>query len=77
MVEKDSILNDEQLNDVSGGSIYYAKGDSKRPWQAVDDKTGVAIGNYGTSKEAARAAWKNGQSQTEINSDGLKKLRGK
>ena len=76
-MDKNKILDDEQLNDVSGGAVYHAKGDSKRPWQVVDDQTGVSLGNYETSEKAARAAWRNGQSRKEINADQLGKLRGK
>ncbi|MCR5676393.1 MAG: hypothetical protein K6G16_11865 [Lachnospiraceae bacterium] len=74
-MEKNNTLNDDQLKEVSGGAVYLANGDSKRPWQAVDDKTGVALGSFATSKEAERAAWKNGQSQKEIKGSELKKLR--
>lgn len=48
-------VNNEKLDDVSGGAILYAgkhAQDPEHPWEVIDAKTGEIIGSYATKRQA-------------------------
>jgi len=53
-------LNDEELEQVSGGMILYAGGlpecDPYRPWEVIHNNTGEVLSRWSTQQEAEYAA---------------------
>ena len=84
---KDMKLNDDQLDGVAGGAIFYAGGvsgsDPKAPWEVINDsdrkigdaKRGDVVGRFETRDEAMAAASRAGLSQTEISYNMVENLR--
>ena len=73
-------LLDEQLEDISGGGIFYAKditcSDPNNPWEVIDDY-GNVIGRYPTYNKAVYYAGYNRVSMDEYSWKELNDLREK
>jgi len=58
-------VNNEKLDDVSGGAYWYAgkyAQDPEHPWEVIDDETGEIMGSYATKRQAKQEAKLKGSS---------------
>lgn len=83
MNKKDSKLSDNELNNVSGGYIFYAGNiagsESKKPWEVIDNNNGRVLGRFENRDDAVRNARGYGSdpaNDMEINWNQVRKLRG-
>ena len=78
MTEKNRI-NDEELNNVSGGCIFYAKdisnNDPERLWEVLNEK-GEVLDRADTREKAIWLAGKHGVNFDEVNWNDVIKMRG-
>ncbi|HAG69622.1 MAG TPA: hypothetical protein DCL38_06585 [Lachnospiraceae bacterium] len=81
---KNNILNDEELNAVSGGFLFNASGiqgsDPNHPWEVIDNTNGNVLGRFSSQQEATIWAVKsfggmNTDDITQINWDNVQRLR--
>lgn len=71
-------LSEEQLENASGGLVFYAKfgaGNPNKPWEVIDDVTGEVRGRYKDEKSAINAARKKKQSTGEATWSTVSALR--
>ncbi|MCR4909440.1 MAG: hypothetical protein K5985_11475 [Lachnospiraceae bacterium] len=72
-------LNDNALDQVSGGAIFEASGisghDPKNPWEVLNEK-GEVLDRAATRDDAIWLAGKNGVSRDEVTWDDVLKMRG-
>lgn len=81
-MDKKNRINDDMLENVNGGYLFYSKGiggaDEKNPWEIID-KNGDVVGRFGDSEEeynrACKAAEKMGLDTTVIGWDELCRIR--
>jgi len=60
-------VNNEKLDDISGGAYWYAgkhSEDPEHPWEVIDDETGEVLGRYRTELQAKQEAQAKGSSNT-------------
>lgn len=80
-------INEDELEKVSGGAIFYAGNvaghNNGAPWEVINDsdriidgkKRGDVLGQFSSSDEAAEAARRYGLSDTEIGWNRVQDLR--
>ncbi len=66
-------LDDEQLDQVSGGYLYWQNCSGHWQWKVLNEN-GEECGSFDTRDEAYDYASNNGYSTEEINSDQLQKI---
>ena len=73
-------LDDEAMDNVSGGVIFNAAGidgaDRQNPWELLDDTNGATLGRFPTRDDAVAAAGAKGKNHMEINWQQVLELRG-
>ncbi len=68
-------LNENQLDNVSGGYIIHNPSPYGFDWQVIDDNTGYAVGRYNTKEEALKMAEKKLQSSKELTPEEILNIR--
>lgn len=69
-------LDDEQLEEVSGGYIHISfGGEHAGEWEVIDDYTGEVLGRYERLQEAEQAAEKFGMDTKKISTRQVEMLQ--
>jgi len=81
-MKENSKINDNELNNVTGGFVFNASNisgsDPAKPWEVIDNKNGNVLARYATRDEAvAQAASYHGSNYdtVEIDWNGVVSLR--
>lgn len=75
-----SRLDNDQLDGVSGGLIFYAGdiegADKDNPWELLDDTDGRTLGRYPEKDDAIAASGAKGKNHMIVNWTQVQELRG-